>query len=109
MHKVHYQPKAVSPIGKNDQEAEAQYGCYKFVYGDFFCGPMTAYRNKWEDWTSFWFYHNVPLDPEISTHPLVVKQIQNLPLSSPSVDVEESPERQAFVDMLHEVKSLRHS
>lgn len=34
-------------------DGEAQYGCCNFVYRDFIFGPVTAYRNKWEDWTSF--------------------------------------------------------
>lgn len=67
---------------------------------------MTAYKNKWEDWTCYWFYHKVPLDSATGTHPLVVKQIQNLPSTTPSVNVEEFPEHRALVDMLREVSKV---
>ncbi|RLN25602.1 hypothetical protein C2845_PM07G04800 [Panicum miliaceum] len=70
IHKVHYQSKTVSPLEEDGQEGEAQYGCYTFVYREFVFGPVMAYHNKWEDWTSFWFYHKVPLDPATGTQPL---------------------------------------
>lgn len=64
MHKVDYQLKTILCADEDDKEAEAQYGCYNFFYRDIICGPVKTYRNKWEDSTSFWFYHKVLVDPE---------------------------------------------
>jgi hypothetical protein len=100
IHKVHYQPKVVSSAITGDQESKAQYGCYNFVYHNFVFGPMTAYHNKWEDWTSCWFYHKVQLDLAIEVHPIMVKQIQPLPAACPNVDVVETVDLQAFENML---------
>jgi hypothetical protein len=45
----------------------------------------------------------VRVESKAGTHPLMVKQIQNLPSSTPSVNVKETSELQAFVDILREV------
>ena len=29
------------------------------------------------DWVSFWFYNKVHLDPEMKSHPLVVRSIED--------------------------------
>lgn len=106
IHKVHFQPKAVSAADDSGPEGEPQYGCYIFVYrGTVFC-HVTAYRNKWEDWTSFWFYHKVPVDSATGGHPLVVQRIENLPSTCPSADIEETEDLRAFEAMLRKVAKI---
>ncbi|RLN03775.1 hypothetical protein C2845_PM13G10910 [Panicum miliaceum] len=106
LYKVHFQPKAVSAEGGPRNEYEKQYGCYNFVYQGTVFSLVTAYRNKWEDWTSFWFYHKVPLDSETGAHPLVVERFGNLPLACLNANVEDTPESEAFESMLWEVSKM---
>lgn len=74
IHRVHYHPKVITVM----TAAEAQYGCYNFTYKEIVCSPVTTYKNKWpSDWTSFWFYHKVPLDEATQSHPLITNKIQN--------------------------------
>jgi len=65
--RVHYQPKTIFLRGSNGKstEMEPQYGCYTFVFQQTAPSLMGVSKNKWPgDWSSFWFYHKVPLDPE---------------------------------------------
>lgn len=81
IHKVHHQSKVLSVQTPEGQElkAETQYGCYNFTYKDLVSSPVTAYKNKWSvDWTSYWFYHQVPLNKETQGHPHVIDWIRNL-------------------------------
>ena len=52
-----------------------------------------ASKNKWaNDWSSYWFYHKVTLDPVTRTHPLVVDHISDLgdvPKTSSNVRAED--------------------
>ena len=53
-----------------------------------------------------WFYHKVPLDAAMKSHPLVVKEIG--PLGEPPVvEVDEkTPEQEALIAMLREVSKV---
>ena len=56
-----------------------QYGCYTFAFHKNLPSPVPASKNKWaNDWSSYWFYHKVTLDPATRTHPLVVDSIAAL-------------------------------
>jgi len=57
------------------------------------------------DWSSFWFYHKVPLDPETKRHPLVVRKLGNLG-DTPKVDVARIPANEAFMTVLREVSKV---
>ena len=88
-------------------EAEPQFGIYTFAFKGMVPSPVVAYRNKWSgDWTLMWFYHKVPLDAAMKSHPLVVKEIG--PLGEPPVvEVDEkTPEQEALIAMLREVSKV---
>ena len=53
-----------------------------------------------------WFYHKVPLDATMKSHPLVVKEIG--PLGEPLVvEVDDkAPEQEALITMLREVSKV---
>ena len=73
--RVHYQPKTIFVRGSDSMSAklEPQYGCYTFAFQQTAPSPVGASKNKWpRDWSSFWFYHKVPLDPATKRHPLVI-------------------------------------
>ncbi|RLM73059.1 hypothetical protein C2845_PM15G01960 [Panicum miliaceum] len=110
-HRVHFQRKTVlvSAEGKTSSEgteAEAQYGCYNFTYRDLVSGLVAAYMNKWEDWTSFWFYHKAPTDASGSPCSLVGKKVEALTKTCPSFDIEEKPEHRAFVSVLRDISKV---
>lgn len=68
--------------------------------------PVIAYRSKWPStWTSYWFYHKVLRDESSGTYPLVKAHLELLS-KTPSLDVEEKPEHQAFVAMLQQVSKV---
>jgi hypothetical protein len=105
---VHHQPKyiAVTTSDGTEGEAEAQHGCYNLTYREIVSSPVTAYKNKWPvDWTLYWFYHKVPMDGATQSHPLVAERIWNLG-ETPRVDVEDTENRLAFIDMLQEVSKV---
>ena len=80
--RCHYQPKTVFVKSSEDAEAteaDPQFGVYTFAFHTQLPSPVVAYRNKWGVWTTMWFYHKVPLDGSLRTHPLVVKEIGFLP------------------------------
>ena len=85
-------------------EAEPQFGVYTFAFKGTVQSPVVAYRNKWGDWTSMWFYHKVPLDTVTQSRPLVVKEVGPLGEQPPVVEVdEETMESKAHIAMLREV------
>ncbi|RLN12182.1 hypothetical protein C2845_PM09G05400 [Panicum miliaceum] len=109
-HRVHFQHKTVlaPPEGKSadeSTEAEAQYACYNFTYRDIVSGTVAAYKNKWEDWTSYWFYHKAPVDASGQPCSLAGQKVGVL-LKCPRFDVEENVEHQAFVSVLHEISKV---
>ena len=80
-------------------EMEPQYGC-TFAFQHTTPSPVGASMNKWPgDWSSFWFYHKVPLDPETKHHPLVVQKLGNFG-DTPKVDVARIPANEAFMTVL---------
>jgi len=106
--RVHYQPKSISIHGSDgiSMEMEPQYGCYTFAFQHTAPSPVGASKNKWPgDWSSFWFYHKVPLDPETKCHPLVVQKLGNLS-DTPKVDVARIPANEAFMTVLREVSKV---
>ena len=65
--------------GGAEISAIPQYGCYTFAFHKNLPCPVTASKNKWaNDWSSYWFYHKVTLDPVTKTHPLVIDHIPAL-------------------------------
>jgi len=56
-------------------EVEPQFSVCTFAFKSTVPSPATAYRNKWGEWTSMWFYYKVPLDEMTQSHPLVVREI----------------------------------
>src|SRR6185312_2029267 len=89
----HYQRKTIFVRGFDEKstEMETQYGCYTFAFQQTAPSPVGASNYKWPgDWSSFWFYHKVPLDPEMKRHPLVVRKLGNLG-DTPKVDVAHVP------------------
>jgi hypothetical protein len=105
---VHYQPKSISVCGSDgvSTEMEPQYLCYTFAFQHTAHSPVEASKNKWPgDWSSFWFYHKVPLDPETKRHPLVVQKLGNLG-NTPKVDVARIPANEAFMTVLREVSKV---
>ena len=79
--RVHYQPKKISMESTGGAEISAipQYGCYTFSFHKNLPSPVPARKNKWtNDWSSYWFYHKVTLDPTTRTHPFVVDSIAAL-------------------------------
>ena len=107
--RCHFQPKTVlMRAGDNEgSEAEPQFGVYTFAFKGTMPSPVVAYRNKWSrDWTLMWFYHKVPLNNAMKSHPLVVKEIG--PLGEPLVvEVDEkTPEQEALIVMLREVSKV---
>ncbi|RLN29321.1 hypothetical protein C2845_PM05G21890 [Panicum miliaceum] len=108
MHQVHYQPKVVTVMTAegNEAEAETQYGCYNFTYKSHVSSPVTAYKNKWPvDWTSHRFYHKVTLDSETRSHPLVTDRIRNLG-DTPRLVADETEDRLGFVEMLQQMSKV---
>jgi hypothetical protein len=106
--RVHYQPKSISVRGSDgvSMEMEPQYGCYTFAFQHTAPSPVGASKNKWPgDWSSFWFYHKVPLDPETKHHPLVVQKLGNLG-DTPKVDVARIPANEAFMTVFREVSKV---
>jgi len=68
--RVHYQPKKISVQSAGGAEISAipQYGCYTFAFHKNLPCPVAASKNKWaNDWSSYWFYHKVTLDPITKT------------------------------------------
>jgi hypothetical protein len=106
--RCHFQPKTIFvKIGDGTLEAEPQFGVYTFAFHGTVPSPIIAYRNKWGDWTSMWFYHKVPLDEATQTHPLVVKEFSPLREQPPSMEVDEGMEEaKAHVAMLREVSKV---
>ena len=87
-------------------EMGPQYGCYTFAFQHTAPSPVGASKNKCPgDWSSFWFYHKVPLDPETKCHPLVVQKLGNLG-DTPKVDVARIPANEAFMTVLREVSKV---
>ena len=87
-------------------EMEPQYGCYTFAFQHTAPSSVGASKNKWPgDWSSFWFYHKVPLDPETKRHPLVVRKLGNLG-NTPKVDVARIPANEAYMTVLHGVTKV---
>ena len=79
--RVHYQPKKISVQSAGGAEISAipQYGCYTFAFHKNLPCPVAASKNKWaNDWSSYWFYHKVTLDPNTKTHPLVIDHVPAL-------------------------------
>jgi len=79
--RVHYQPKKISVQSAGGAEISAipQYGCYTFAFHKNLPCPVAASKNKWaNDWSSYWFYHKVTLDPITKTHPLVIDHVPAL-------------------------------
>jgi hypothetical protein len=61
----HFQPKTVFVKESEEAiafEAEPQFSVYTFSFHTSVPSPVFAYRNKWAEWTSMWFYHKVPLN-----------------------------------------------
>lgn len=107
IHKVHHQLKVVTAArpDRSEDKAEAQYGCYNFTYRDVAGPPLTAYKNKWpDDWAS-WFYHNMNLDTDTKSHPLVTNRIRELG-ETPRIEVTNADEHSAFVAMLRSVSKV---
>jgi len=106
--RVHYQPKSISVRGSDgtSTEMEPQYGCYTFAFQQTAPSPIGASKNKWPgDWSSFWFYHKVPLDPETKRHPSVVRKLGNLG-DTPKVDVARIPANEAYMTVLRGVSKV---
>ena len=102
---IHYQPKTIVVHKKDGSsgDAEPQYGCYTFAFRQMAPSPIPAYRNKWPmEWTNFWFYHKIRLDPETNTSPLWIERISQLP-KTPVVVAPETAEANAFVALLRVV------
>ena len=79
--RVHYQPKKISVESTVGAEISTipQYGCYTFTFHKNLPSSVPASKNKWaNDWSSYWFYHKVTLDPVTRTHHLVVDHIADL-------------------------------
>ena len=104
--RCHFQLKTVFvKSGNGTSEAEPQFGVYTFAFHNTIPSPVVAYRNKWGEWPTMWFYHKVPLVE--ATHPLVVKEIGLLREQPPSVEVDEGTEvAKAHVAMLREVSKV---
>ena len=67
---------------------------------------MGASKNKWPgDWSSFWFYHKVPLDPETKRHPLVSRKLGSLD-DTPKVDVARVSANEAYLTILRGVSKV---
>ena len=106
--RVHYQLKTIFVRGSDGKstEMEPQYGCYTFAFQQTTPSPIGALKNKWPgDWSSFWFYHKVPLDPETKRHPLVVRKLSNLG-NTPKVDVARIPANEAYMTVLRGVSKV---
>jgi hypothetical protein len=103
--RIHYQPKTIT-VHKKDGgsgEAEPRYGCYTFAFRPTAPSPIPAYRNKWlVEWTNFWFFYKIRLDPKTNTSPLLVERIPLLP-KTPVVAAPETTEANAFVALLRDV------
>ena len=83
-----------------------QYGCYTFAFQQTAPSPVGASKNKWPgDWSSFWFYHKGPLDPEMKRHPLVVRKLGNLGNTS-KMDVARIPDNEAYMTVLRGVSKV---
>ena len=68
--------------------------------------PVGASKNKWPgDWSSFWFYHQVPLDTATKRHPLVTRKLGNLG-NTPKVDADRVPANEAYLTILREVSKV---
>ena len=70
---IHYQPKTIVMNKKDGSsgDAEPQYGSYTFAFRQTAPSPIPAYQNKWPvEWTNFWFYHKICLDPETNSSPV---------------------------------------
>ena len=68
--------------------------------------PVGVSKNKWPgDWSSFWFYHQVPLDPATKRHPLVTRKLGNLG-NTPKVDADRVPANEAYLTILREVSKV---
>jgi hypothetical protein len=79
--RVHYQPKRISAQSTGGAEISAipQYGCYTIAFHKNLPCPVAASKNKWaNDWSSYWFYYKVTLDPVTKTHPLVIDNVRAL-------------------------------
>jgi len=62
--------------------------------------PVGVSKNKWPgDWSSFWFYHQVPLDTATKRHPLVTRKLGNLG-NTPKVDADRVPANEAYLTIL---------
>ena len=106
--KCHIHPKTVTVRASDDKgsEAEPQFGIYTFAFKATALIPVMAYRNKClGDCTLLWFYHKVPLDPNTTSDPLVVKEIDLLG-DAAVVDVDDTPELEALFMMLREVSKV---
>ena len=103
--RIFYQPKTIV-VHKKDgssSDAEPQYGCHTFAFRQTAPSPIPAYRNKRPvEWTNFWFYHKIRLDPETNTSPLWIERISRLP-KTPVVVAPETAEANAFVALLRVV------
>ena len=85
---------------------EPQYGCYTFAFQQTAPSPVGASKNKWPgDWSSYWFYHKVPLDPTMKRHPLVIRKLGNMG-DTPKVDVDRVPANEAYLATLHGVSKV---
>ena len=83
-----------------------QYGCYTFAFQQTAPSPVGASKNRWPgDWSSFWFYHKGPLDPEMKRHPLVVRKLDNLGNTS-KMDVARIPDNEAYMTVLRGVSKV---
>jgi len=91
--RVHYQPKKISVESTVGAEISTipQYGCYTFTFHKNLPSPVPASKNKWaNDWSSYWFYHKVTLDPSrrpipsSSTALLLLAMCQRPPVMSES-------------------------
>ena len=68
--------------------------------------PVGVSKNKWPgDWSSFWFYHQVPLDTATKRHPLVTRKLGNLG-NTPKVDADCVPANEAYLTILREVSKV---
>ena len=103
--RIHYQPKTIVVHKTEDSsdDAESQYGCYTFAFRQTAPSPIPAYRNKWPvEWTNFWFYQKIHLDPETNSSPLWIEKIPFLS-KTPVVAPPETAEANAFVALLQVV------
>jgi hypothetical protein len=83
--RCHFQPKMVFVKLSEEttaSEAEPQFGVYTFAFHTNLLSPVVAHGNRWGEWTSMWFYHKVPLNEAMQSHPLVVKEFGPLPWRS---------------------------